>query len=181
MNLDFLNSQMSDAIKKDKEKYIHEIIEVEKQIRQISHELNDEKRTIINNYQLMIDKLVEEQEKLLDLKINYILNTKIPWEKISAEEKINLYRIFQETFHNIVKYATPKKVDFSFNFDNNVLKIIILDDGIGFDLNKAAKGIGIKNMKERAKLINAKYIISSVINKGTQTLIELEINPNKEF
>lgn len=181
MNLDFLNNQMSDEVKRNKEKYIHEIIEVEKQIRQISHELNDEKRTIINNYQLMIDKLVEEQEKLMGLKMEYSFNTKIPWEKISAEEKINLYRIFQETFHNIIKYAKAKKVNFSFNCENNVLKISILDDGRGFDLNKASKGIGIKNMQERASLINANYTINSKINKGTRTQIELKINPNKEF
>lgn len=181
MNLDFLNNQMSEEIKKDKEKYIHEIIEVEKQIRQISHELNDEKRAIINNYQLMIDRLVEEQEKLMDLKIDYTCNAKIPWEKISAEEKINLYRIFQETFHNIIKYANAKKVNFSFNYENNLLKISILDDGRGFDLSKASKGIGIKNMKERARLINAEYKIDSQIDKGTETKIELKINPNKEF
>jgi signal transduction histidine kinase len=181
MNLDFLNNQMSDEVKKDKEKYIHEIIEVEKQIRQISHELNDEKRAIINNYKLMIDKLVEEQEKLLGLKIDYSFNTNIPWERLSAEEKINLYRIFQETFYNIIKYANAKNIIFSFIFANNTLKISILDDGKGFDVKKGAKGIGIKNMYQRASLINANYTIDSEINKGTRTQIELEINPNKEF
>ncbi len=181
MNLDFLNNNESEEIKKEKEKYIQEIIQVEKQIRQISHELNDDQRTIINNYQMMIDKLVEEQEMLLNLKIDYVFNEKIPWEKLTAEEKINLYRIFQETFHNINKYAKAKKVIFSFTLDFNKLKISILDDGIGFDAKRIAKGIGIKNMKERAKLINAIYTIESEINKGTRTQIILEINPNKEF
>ncbi|MFC4739802.1 tetratricopeptide repeat protein [Flavobacterium ponti] len=181
MNLDFLNNNESEEIKKEKEKYIQEIIQVEKQIRQISHELNDDQRTIINNYQMMIDKLVEEQETLLNLKIDYVFNEKIPWEKLTAEEKINLYRIFQETFHNINKYAKAKKVIFSFTLDFNKLKISILDDGIGFDAKRIAKGIGIKNMKERAKLINAIYTIESEINKGTRTQIILEINPNKEF
>ena len=181
MNLDFLNNNESEEIKRDKEKYIQEIIQVEKQIRQISHELNDDQRTIINNYQLMIDKLVEEQEVLLKLKIDYNFNAKIPWEKLTAEEKINLYRIFQETFHNINKYAKAEKVIFSFTLENNKLKINIIDDGIGFNLRRAAKGIGIKNMKERAKLINAIYTIESEIDKGTRTQIILDINPNKEF
>ena len=181
MNLDYLNSQESEQVKKDKEKYIHEIIQVEKQIRQISHELNDEKQSIINNYQFMIDRLVQEQEKFLNLQIDYVVNTKVPWEKLSAEEKINLYRIFQETFHNIIKYANAKKVIFSIVYSNNNLKISILDDGNGFDVKKIHKGIGIKNMRDRAKLINATLSIDSKINEGTTTQIILKINPNKEF
>ena len=181
MNLDILNNKESDEVKKEKEKYISEIIQVEKQIRQISHELNDEKRYIINNYQLMIDRLVEEQEKLMNLKIVYSVNTIIPWDALSAEEKINLYRIFQETFLNIIKYANAKEVIFSIIHENNQLKISILDDGSGFNVKKASKGIGIKNMKERAALIKANYTIESEINKGTLTKIILDINPNKEF
>ncbi|MFT7250802.1 MAG: signal transduction histidine kinase, partial [Flavobacterium sp.] len=166
---------------KDKAKYIQEIIQVEKQIRQISHELNDEKLHIINNYQLMIDRLVEEQEKLLKINIDYTCDKKVPWDKLSAEEKINLYRIFQETFHNIYKYANTKSVFFSIIHENNNLKISILDNGKGFNLKKASKGIGVKNMRERANLINAVYTIDSEIKKGTTTQIVLKINPNKEF
>ena len=46
----------SEEIKNAKQKYIHEIIEVERQIRQISHELSDDKRAIINNFQLKLQK-----------------------------------------------------------------------------------------------------------------------------
>ena len=181
MNLDFINSQQSEEIKKEKQKYIHEIIEVERQIRQISHELNDDKRAIISNFQLLLDKFVEEQETLLGFKIEYLIANKIPWDVISAEEKINLYRIIQESFQNIIKYAKAKSVTFSLNCENNKLKISILDDGIGFDLKRASKGIGIKNMKDRAMLIKADFNIESEPFKGTRTQIKLEINPNKEI
>jgi signal transduction histidine kinase len=179
MNLDILNND-SQASTSDRQNYINEIIQVEKQIRQISHELSDETRSIINNYQLMIDKLVNDQKSILGKIINYEVDSKVPWDKFSAQEKINLYRIIQETFQNINKYSKAKKVDFFIKFVKNKLEINILDDGIGFDVRKIAKGIGIKNMMERAKLINAIYKINSEINKGTQTNIVLEITPNKE-
>lgn len=181
MNLDYLNSNESEEIKQNKKIYIQEIIDVEKQIRQISHELNDEKRAIINNYQLMIDRLVEKKENLLGIKIDYSCDTKIPWEKLNAEEKINLYRIFQESFHNINKYANAKNIIFSIQYDDKQIVVQIIDNGDGFDLKRAAKGIGIKNMRERAKLIKALYTIESEINKGTKTQIILEINPNKDL
>lgn len=181
MNLDFINNQQSDEIKKDKQKYINEIIEVERQIRQISHELNDDKIAIINNFQLLLDRFVEDQELFLKIKIDYSINKKVPWEMVTAEEKINLYRIIQESFQNINKYSNAKTVLFTFEYLDNKLKITILDDGSGFDTKKASKGIGIKNMNDRAKLINAIYKIESELNKGTKTQIILEINPNKEF
>lgn len=185
MNLDILNNKETEEVKKDKQKYIHEIIEVEKQIRQISHELNDDKRAIINNYQLLLDRFVEDQETLLKLKIDYSFTNKIPWGMVTAEEKINLYRIIQESFQNINKYAEADKVTFSVEYFDNKLKVSILDDGIGFDVKKASKrkgnGIGIKNMKDRANLINAFFKIESELFNGTRTQIILHINPNNEF
>lgn len=180
MNLDILNNDRN-ATAKDMQNYINEIIQVEKQIRQISHELSDETQSIINNYQLMIDNLVENQKNISGKIIYYNVDAKVPWDMFSAQEKINLYRIIQETFQNIIKYSKAKTIVFLIKFTQNKLEIDILDDGVGFDLNKASKGIGIKNMQDRAKSINAKYTISSVLNEGTQTQIELEINPNKEF
>lgn len=180
MNLDILNNDRN-ATAKDRQNYINEIIQVEKQIRQISHELSDETQSIINNYQLMIDNLVENQKNISGKIIYYNVDAKVPWDMFSAQEKINLYRIIQETFQNIIKYSKAKTIVFLIKFTQNKLEIDILDDGVGFDLNKASKGIGIKNMQDRAKSINAKYTISSVLNEGTQTQIELEINPNKEF
>lgn len=180
MNLDILNNDTNSS-KDDRQNYINEIIQVEKQIRQISHELSDETRSIINNYQLMIDKLVDEQKGISGKTINYDVDSKVPWDLFSAQEKINIYRIIQETFQNINKYSNASVVDFLIKFIENKLEISILDNGKGFEVKKAAKGIGIRNMKERAKIINATYKISSEINNGTHTSIKLEVNPYKEF
>lgn len=225
MNLDILNNDPNASVE-DRKKYINEIIQVEKIIRQISHELNDDTRSIINNYQLMIDQFVDEQKSISDIKINYTTQTKVPWDKFTAQEKINIYRIIQETFQNINKYSKAQNVDFLIKFVNNILEIVIEDDGVGFDTSKltnginfkgffeiakssvtntkdnsvnnssdsksnkssdnysenkkVTQGIGIKNMKERAKLINATYEIRSQVNKGTYTRIVLEINQIKQ-
>lgn len=180
MNLDILNNDANSS-KDDRQNYINEIIKVEKQIRQISHELSDETRSIINNYQLMIDKLVDEQKGISGKVINYDVDSKVPWDLFSAQEKINIYRIIQETFQNINKYSNASTVDFLIKFIENKLEISILDNGKGFEVKKAAKGIGIRNMKERARIINATYKISSEVNNGTHTSIKLEVTPYKEF
>ena len=90
----------------------------------------------------------------------------------SALEGIQVYRIIQEAVNNAIKYADAKNIEINFGYDD-ALKIEIKDDGKGFDLEKVKKGNGIKNMKSRAKKLEAKIEINSTIEKGT--LIRLSL------
>jgi signal transduction histidine kinase len=57
-------------------------------------------------------------------------------------------------------------VEISFNED--VLDILVKDDGVGFSSEeKKSTGIGLENIKNRAKLIGATAVFTSEINKGT--------------
>lgn len=182
MNLDFLNTKNDNDIIDKRKSYILELQEVENNLRQISHQLSDEKKEIMNNFKIMLDKLVIQQENLQLSEINYKILTEIPWEKITDEQKINLYRIIQESFQNINKYAKAKMINFELSFEKPFFQISIKDDGIGFNTKKKSKGIGLNNMKERAKLIGASFEIVSNINEGTQTtiLLNLEITKTKK-
>ena len=51
---------------------------------------------------------------------------------------------------------------------DNVINIVISDDGIGFDTNKKSNGIGIKNMKARIVELNGKFNIKSELHQGTE-------------
>ena len=132
-------------------------------------------KAIMSNFKMMFDKLVIQQENLQISEINYKILNEIPWGKITDEQKINLYRIIQESFQNINKYANAKNVNFELSYDEPFFKISIKDDGVGFNTKKKSKGIGLKNMKERAALIGATYQIESKINEGTQTTIILNL------
>lgn len=50
---------------------------------------------------------------------------------------------------------------------NNQLLVTISDNGKGFDTNSVHNGIGITNMKERVKLIEAELLIHCITNKNT--------------
>ncbi len=86
---------------------------------------------------------------------------------------MNLYRILQEALFNTNKYADAENITVEFILNDNSLLVNISDDGKGFDTSKKKKGIGIKNMQERADDINAEFKISSALNKGTQISLVL--------
>ncbi|MGY0408856.1 MAG: sensor histidine kinase, partial [Polaribacter sp.] len=72
-----------------------------------------------------------------------------------------------EALQNIIKYANAKDVVLDFSVEKNNLIINIKDNGIGFNVTKQKKGIGIKNMKSRTQKLKGVCSIQSKIGKGT--------------
>jgi len=89
-----------------------------------------------------------------------------------ANATIILYRIIQEILNNIIKHAKANKIFIKLLVENGTTKIIVEDDGIGFDTNsKEIKGIGLNTITYRAGMSNAKVEIESELGKGTRISI----------
>ena len=140
----------------------------------MSHELNTD--FVAGSGFIDILKTLVETQSLaykLDCKLEY--DEVINWEAIPNKKKIHMYRIVQETLHNIYKHAKAKTVKISFKLKNNVICLTVKDDGSGFDVNKAKSGIGLKNLNSRINEIDGKINIESVLGKGTEVNIEVPI------
>lgn len=87
--------------------------------------------------------------------------------KLSMELRKNLYLIFKEATNNMVKYSQANSALFSITRTKNVLTLLIRDNGKGFDVNRENQGNGLKNMKNRATEMGAKFLIESELGKGT--------------
>jgi signal transduction histidine kinase/ligand-binding sensor domain-containing protein len=78
--------------------------------------------------------------------------------RLSHIERIQLYRMVQESLNNICRHARAKHVNMEVRAENSTdLVIEVRDDGVGFDgamVNKT--GHGIANIRSRANLIGAK-------------------------
>jgi signal transduction histidine kinase len=113
------------------------------------------------------------------IEYNFLANDAIKMVKLTAEERKNIFLIFKEVIHNIVKYAECQKVEIKLLTQNNEFEMQVKDDGKGFDVTKLTSthslgGNGIKNMKARSESMNADLKIDSEINKGT--VIVLKVN-----
>ncbi len=175
MNLDSLNKIFDESASHQRISYLTELKNIEQDIREISHDLNREKSELINNFVAIVENLFEDQKKTFKSKLVSSIDSNIKWEAMNNANKINLYRIIQESLQNINKYAQANtiKVEFKKEIDNLFLQIS--DDGIGFNVNKAKKGIGLQNMLSRINECNGTFEIKSKRGEGTIITVTVPI------
>lgn len=175
LNLDSLNHNTDeDAIKKRFE-LLNELKTIEQDIREISHDLNREKQVLINNFVSIVHNLLEEQNTSHEANVTYSIDNDVVWDKIANAIKINMYRILQEGLQNINKYANAQNIIVEIKGDSDNVYLKIQDDGIGFDVSRKSKGIGMQNMISRTNDCNGIIDITSKKNEGTKIVITLPI------
>jgi PAS domain S-box-containing protein len=81
--------------------------------------------------------------------------------------KTVIFRISQEALNNIAKHSKASLVDLILQMDGKRLKLIIQDNGLGFQPDEVIKGFGLSTMRERAELSGGTFSIESVEGKGT--------------
>ena len=95
--------------------------------------------------------------------------------------EINIYRIVQELLKNIIKHAEAKEAIVQLTLEDNLLLIVIEDDGKGFDMKtkNIFDGIGIGSIQSRVIYLNGNIDIVSSPGKGTTFNIEIPIQTIK--
>ena len=100
-------------------------------------------------------------------------------QQVELEDHSNtmIFRIVQEAFNNIVKYAGAHQVLLQLTFSAAWLNIIIEDDGVGFDLASLGQdqGMGLKSMEFRTNFMDGNYEIYSRLGEGTMISINIPI------
>lgn len=83
--------------------------------------------------------------------------------------KVNLYRIVQESFNNIIKHAQADRVALTLNQSPEQVLLTLRDNGRGFDLQATSpECMGLHIMRERAETIGAQLQVESEPGAGTQ-------------
>lgn len=98
-------------------------------------------------------------------------------KRLPIEMESNIYRIVQELLNNTLKHANAKSFSVQLNNNGNNLNLLVEDDGMGFDPNKLKDntGIGLKNVNERLRKLNAKLELDAIIGRGTTYIINIPL------
>jgi signal transduction histidine kinase/ligand-binding sensor domain-containing protein len=80
----------------------------------------------------------------------------------------NIYLLFKEAINNMAKHAHATNVVIKITNDSKKIKMILSDNGKGFDIAKDFNGNGLKNMERRAKAIQGD--LQFVFHQGTQVI-----------
>ena len=102
--------------------------------------------------------------------------------RLAREIEIGIYRIIQSALHNVVTHAKASQALVTFSFSSASLKVIVADNGSGFDpkiaLETPGDHLGLLGMKERVEGMGAKLVVNSSPNTGTQIKLIL---PRPEY
>jgi len=89
---------------------------------------------------------------------------------LNIEKEVNLYRIVQESFNNILKHANATAVKFKMYASKKDIIIQIQDNGVGFDFSKQIRNfesLGLKTLKERTRFLKGTLKVESQPGKGS--------------
>jgi signal transduction histidine kinase len=146
------------------------LMDVERQIRSLSHELSNTYFDEHKEFGDLIQDLIQKQQ--LERTHQLTIDDSVNWSLIASAVKMHTYRILQEATMNIQKHAEASFVfiKFSLNESAKEIELIIKDDGKGFN-NQKKPGIGLKNIKSRVDEVHGKISIDSKLGTGTKISI----------
>lgn len=149
-----------------------------KDLRDLSHNL--QKNRI---YDIGIVESIRQLLQSLEKTGRYITSfqTSDHYNLLDTNTDIILYRMIQEIVNNIIKHAAATEIDIEINSEVDLTTIRISDNGIGFDtalLQKERAGIGLQNIINRAKTIDANVDVKSEQGKGTTITLYIKPKPS---
>jgi len=104
-------------------------------------------------------------------------------ELFSAEGAMNLYRIVQESLNNILKHSRAKNARVDLERDIHEVQLCISDDGCGFSPGRLAenkKGLGLKNIPERVRMLGGSLKVDSAPGGGTRIDVVIPVAAEPE-
>ena len=176
LNLHMLNNKNNDETIKKNLSFINEIQNIEKEIRNIAHDLNKEVFTHTVSFILAIEALLKEQRSISSIYCHSEFDKRINWDLIESNKKVHIYRIIQEGLNNCNKHSQAQNIVISIFDKIDHILLEIYDDGIGFSLNAKKKGIGLLNIYSRTNTFGGAVEIITKQGIGTNIMINIPKN-----
>ena len=133
--------------------------------REISHDLFPRQLEYLG-LQQAVRKLCDEVQRGKEISVHLTIGN-LP-DQLQPSTSLSLYRIAQETLHNIITHSQAKNVQVELASDNGRILFRITDDGVGFDISHEGAGLGLASMRERVRAVGGSIDISSAQRAGTQ-------------
>jgi hypothetical protein len=149
--------------------------EAYQKIRNIAHTKNSGVLAKQGLYEAVV-KLSNSISQSEKIKINVLENNLN--HRLENSLELTIFRIMQELITNVIKHAEATEVDIHLNEHDNILNIMVEDNGIGFNTAQQTKnitGIGLISIERRIEKLGGKLIIESQLGKGTSVIIDIPL------
>lgn len=166
-----------------------EVVDLKGQVR---YSLEEMRKVIFNLRPMALDdlglvptlrKFVHDFEE--KTKIRATLETRGKEHRMSSAMEAAVYRLVQEALTNAAKHAYPSYVLVEITYQEQLIKIVVKDNGLGFNVQKMKsdqnnrESFGLVGMRERVELLEGRMEIQSAENYGTTIVIHIPTNAEK--
>jgi two-component system sensor histidine kinase DegS len=100
--------------------------------------------------------------------------------RFEAHREVIAFRAIQELLTNIREHAQASQVKVSLDLDENRVRLVVEDNGVGFEVAPALnqqdnKHIGLRTLKEKIELLGGQFIVDSTAGQGSRASMELPV------
>jgi len=86
---------------------------------------------------------------------------------LPSDISLCLFRVAQESLSNAVRHGRAKQIAVQLVQNASSLRLIVKDDGIGFDSTTPSNGLGLVSMHERLRIVEGTLTLTSSPGQGT--------------
>jgi len=119
-----------------------------------------------------ISVLAEDVRRAIGVLPDYRINLLY---SLSNEANTAIYRIVQEALTNICKHAQATAIAIDLTSDKTSLRLIIYDNGNGFNIEQNTTGFGLQSMRDRVLALRGKFKIITAPGAGCQIVADIPL------
>lgn len=93
--------------------------------------------------------------------------------RLAPHIEVALYRLVQEALNNVIQHGECDHATVTVTGDEETVRVLVEDEGVGFDANAEHEGFGLSGMRERTALADGRLELRSAPGSGTTVLAEL--------
>jgi signal transduction histidine kinase len=181
LSLIMLNTSM--ALSSNNNKLLHKNLSV---ISKNSKELYENMNNLIwllrsdnQTFDNLFARIREKMSEILE-EASYNYSITLPefsgGRLITREACREIFLIIKEAVNNSIKHSKGSKIQLDVIITTSNLIIIVIDDGVGFNLNNLDRpGSGIFNMKSRTENFEGNFLVSTSDSQGAKIRIEVPL------
>jgi signal transduction histidine kinase len=95
------------------------------------------------------------------------------FERLSDPHRTCVYRVVQEALTNCVRHASASRIEVSVAATDEGLDVKVADNGVGFDVQRRATGLGLRGIEERVRELSGSMTIGGIAGRGTTLRVHL--------
>jgi signal transduction histidine kinase len=120
-----------------------------------------------------VEAVQDAATKIIPQPIQFSLSSTGLWPKLSPDRETHLFRAIQEAFNNVARHSFATELNVALSSTAGGLRVLIQDNGQGFDVHGDKAGFGLRSMRERLDGIDGFFEMTSVPGSGTTVVMGL--------